>query len=628
MAALHHLCGRAETPKAENKVGTQEIQEELRENDQNSEDSNEEKMEFEHLMALEGISALDEAEAEELERLQEFVVDKESMIAVLQLIKKKGKGEQVPKEKAVISPRSLAEDSPRPSLDSLTSSRRGFLEKTVEDLHKELKKLKLKDLERDQKEKDQPSSMDHSFGLNLSRLKGGHKEDSSTLNKLLVSYCSQDPVNALKSPFLPRATTQPILGGFTPSDPVKGMALGPLRPIWYAGQGTKFEELKKGMRGLATPNLKCDVPTFDGKDLQEYGKEVARFLRVTANTGMSDQQKADLIMMGCKETNIRKLVEQEMEEATTFVEFLEKLEALYPSFETDASIRNKLDHVALLPNDPSITKIKQLTDTIESLVRKLTPGTYSGAEQLMLLMSKIQTEQWNELQATKEDRSRCHCYKDLKTLMIEQANDKLSRRHVEEMRVKVMERKRGTQPQKHGKPDKELKTMETIEPTADPDELAFVQSNSKGKGKGKGKAGGKGQGDQGKGRGDAKNGSKPERDDPDQAKYDKFTATITCKHCSKTGHYADWCFQRIKSARQELKKKLKEDPNSVSPTQAPSAGRPPPVPTPPSRPTPTPVLDPPAVDDSNSKKRKLNLTKALRLIKKEGYSEPDPPKRK
>ena len=138
----------------------------------------------------------------------------------------------------------------------------------------------------------------------------------------------------------------------------------------------------------------------------------------------------------------------------------------------------------------------------------------------------------------------------------------------------------------------------------------------RGKGKGKGKGTGKGKGKGG-----------PSADVP--RKEGRFTVTIVCWHCGKSGHYRDSCYERIREEQKAArdKRKAASDPK---PTPKPSPGAPPKPPKPPVHPGPPPLPPFPTFptatpaaaveqdDEQSSRKRKrLHLVEQLQLIQQQ-----------
>ena len=84
--------------------------------------------------------------------------------------------------------------------------------------------------------------------------------------------------------------------------------------------------------------------------------------------------KANLIVQGRKDPELQERVSKVLKAATGFEDFLKKLQALYPTLETDLSILGEILKVSHLPYDPKLEQVVKLLETLERLFDKLNPG--------------------------------------------------------------------------------------------------------------------------------------------------------------------------------------------------------------------------------------------------------------
>jgi hypothetical protein len=125
----------------------------------------------------------------------------------------------------------------------------------------------------------------------------------------------------------------------------------------------------------------------------------------------------------CSTPKVRHLLDKVAESHPTWEEFLDNLNGLFPKLETDFSLEEKLQKLALLSKDPTPTQLEVMLLEIESLMARMTPESLSQQEKLLLLMQKLHPELWRQLRERREWRPRTETYTDLKELLREKAKD-------------------------------------------------------------------------------------------------------------------------------------------------------------------------------------------------------------
>ena len=308
-------------------------------------------------------------------------------------------------------------------------------------------------------------------------------------------------------------------------------------------------------KAIATSKIVVNLPEFAGKDLSEFAENFGRFLRLTGQTHASGRVKCDLLLQCCNTKYLEKQVRQIVTNSATFADVLVALERQYPTYETDLSIRAKIQNLPVLPNNPKPGRVSELLADLDHWAGRLTPGSYSSDDLLFWLVAKLPRELWDECRSTAERKARSLRYEDLCVLLLELALEKESDQHLNNYRPggggsgghgKGYQGSRpgqGTTP-KHA----HARIMENVKelfwcdardqqghlqhaPDCEQRDCFIVQ------------------------------GKQQEKNTGAKAKLpDHYRCTITCAFCGKRKHYKDECYHK-----QRLSVKLKgEDPGKGS----------------------------------------------------------------
>ena len=312
-----------------------------------------------------------------------------------------------------------------------------------------------------------------------------------------------------------------------------------------------------------THALKMEIPPFDGRNVKKYAEQFGRYLVLTCKAEAKDRVKANLIVQGIKDPDLQERVSKLLKKATTFEDFLNKLQDLYPILETDLSILGEISKVSHLPYDPKPEQVVKLLETLERLFDKLNPGVMTEERQLMELSAKINGKLFFEW--TKDDNrfTRMQSYGLLKDLMKERAQLCVGFKNLAASRGSAFGRTASNRYQEKQR-DKEKDTSFSSGPPSesspnkpDIDELlsrchAMIAEARVSEKEGKGDKGGKGSG-KGKGRGKGKRlGGRGDKGQLDpNALIAAFKARIQCKHCRKTSHYSAHCFEIQRQQKEE-----------------------------------------------------------------------------
>ena len=312
-----------------------------------------------------------------------------------------------------------------------------------------------------------------------------------------------------------------------------------------------------------THALKMEIPPFDGRNVERYAEKFGRYLVLTGKTKAKDRVKANLIVQGIKHPELQERVSKLLKSAKSFEDFLKKIQELSPTLETDLSILGEISKVYHLPYDPKPEQVVKLLETLERLFDKLKPGVMTEERKLIKPSPKVNDKLFVEWTKDNNSFARMHSYGSLKDLMKERAQLSVGFKHLAASRGSESGRTSSSRYQERQR-EKEKDTSfsggpssGSSAPMADISELLpqchsmiaeLRVSEREGKGDKGGKGSGKGKG-RGRGKGQRGRGGKAQMDS--NALIAEFKDRMQCKHCGKTNHYSNHCF--------EIQRKQKED---------------------------------------------------------------------
>ena len=135
--------------------------------------------------------------------------------------------------------------------------------------------------------------------------------------------------------------------------------------------------------------LKMEIPPFDGRNVEKCAEQFGRYLVLTGKAKAKDRVKANLIVQGIEVPELQERVSKLLKTATSFEDFLKKLQHLSPALETAPSILGEISKVSHLSYDPKPDQVVKLLETLERLFDNLNPGVMTEVRKLMELSSKI-----------------------------------------------------------------------------------------------------------------------------------------------------------------------------------------------------------------------------------------------
>ena len=124
-------------------------------------------------------------------------------------------------------------------------------------------------------------------------------------------------------------------------------------------------------------------------------------------------------------------MKQIVKTCSTWAEVLQRLEKTFPVYETDLSVRTRIEELRMLPEVPSAARVFEYVCDLEYLFSQMNVGSYGGTEPHLWLMSKIPSRTWDDCRTTSERKSRTHTYDDLVDLLIELALERENDSHME-----------------------------------------------------------------------------------------------------------------------------------------------------------------------------------------------------
>ena len=139
---------------------------------------------------------------------------------------------------------------------------------------------------------------------------------------------------------------------------------------------TKRHERRKSKeaKAIATSQIVVNLPEFAGKSLSEFRESFGRVLRMTVQTHASGRVKCDLLLQCCKTKYLEKQIKQIVTKSATLAKALVALERQYSSYETDLSIQNKIQILAMLPDNPKAARVSELLASLDHWEGRPTPG--------------------------------------------------------------------------------------------------------------------------------------------------------------------------------------------------------------------------------------------------------------
>ena len=204
------------------------------------------------------------------------------------------------------------------------------------------------------------------------------------------------PLDTCPSPFHSRVRTVPVctIGDSTEAG-MEGYGLAALAPLSTVypstPSGGKGDTGVPGQRtnGIATEILQIELPEFDPKNMPEWAEEFSEFLLLTRQQHADVRTRCTLIRKSCKKRFFQRQVKTAIRKSSSWGDFLEILEQMYPVYETDLSVRTEIEELPPLPEFPTGARISEFVPQLEELMGRMNPSSYGPTEPHMWLVGKI-----------------------------------------------------------------------------------------------------------------------------------------------------------------------------------------------------------------------------------------------
>ena len=185
------------------------------------------------------------------------------------------------------------------------------------------------------------------------------------------------------SPFHPRGRTIPIAElqdmPMTETEKRGLSALAPLAGVSPPPSGLTPGAGKMG-KPIAQANIQLELPDFDPKILPERVEEFAEFLLLTGQSHVDVATKCSLLKRSCKKKILQKQVKKIVKTCSTRAEVLQRPEKAFPVYETDLSVRTKIEELPLLPQFPSAAQVSEYVYDLQYLFSRMNVDSYGAIE--------------------------------------------------------------------------------------------------------------------------------------------------------------------------------------------------------------------------------------------------------
>ena len=141
--------------------------------------------------------------------------------------------------------------------------------------------------------------------------------------------------------------------------------------------------------------------------------------------------KCTLIKRSCKKKFLQREVKMAIRKSKNWGEFLQRLEKMYPVYETDLSVCTEIEQMPMLPEFPSAARISEFVAELEELMGRMNTTSYGPTEPHLWSVGKIPPLTSADCRSTSERKLRTCSYDDLFDLLIELAMERESDSHMD-----------------------------------------------------------------------------------------------------------------------------------------------------------------------------------------------------
>ena len=316
--------------------------------------------------------------------------------------------------------------------------------------------------------------------------------------------------------------------------PLAPMALLPVptQPLPYTGRGTK---------AFFKPQTETKLPKFSGKDLDVYAQDFFRFLRSTGPEDFNERAKADLVINGSDNKDVKEVVSGALKKSDSWVRFLITLEKLYPTYITDIKLIQEIERIPRLKKYPTTADIAQYVQKSTTLTDELATSYYDNSKALLHLLRRVPPKTKDEIRATRERLSRIHTFNSLVDLLCELALQRKSDATLKNLHSMAQLKWLDGNANANANKDQEEASAHSL---CEECFVAFQQARGQGQGNGDRGSGGHGRGGGGRGKGQGQGQWYWRRQiEEDNSQTPKFFATVFCFNCGTKHNVRDKAWQ-------------------------------------------------------------------------------------
>ena len=277
-----------------------------------------------------------------------------------------------------------------------------------------------------------------------------------------------------------------------------------------------MKSTKSNFRQGVTRNChRSTSQSFQAPTSRHSWRNFARFLRLSGLNFASDLVKTDWLAQACEPENYKITTNVIKETGSNLEETLKRLGEIFPTLENVLTIRRKIESLPTLGYAPEPQVLASFLLEFETLSGKLSAHAWTDQDKLLSLIGKLHPKTFQEIRAHPFWRSRTDTYQEMKSSLQEKVKEDWIEKKMSNPKLQVLALD---------------DVMQVDQVPSQSSSQGQVAPQNRGRTKGQAQSSGKGKGkSKGTGRGNSRSTSRI----PSQ---NRFSATIVCKFCNKTGH--------------------------------------------------------------------------------------------